>query len=193
MQVDMFLPHKCIYRRNPVYVPEATGSLRHTQLEIILHAAQAPCGSVYFPILCFSSSDAEAQWNGNVAELPHTSGGKVIWPQAESLPTCVTPFPPRANTKGCIPWGPPLGWTTHLVTSLEASFTGIFLSKVPLPRKPRWQKQESSLVQGLTHKPLRGQKTRIQDSYLNKNTDGILPVSTSKWRNTVRRVKHIYK
>lgn len=84
------------------------------------------CGAMYFPRLRFSRSDAEAQWNGNVAELPHTSGGKVIWPRAGFLPMCVTPFPPWVNTKMCIPWSPSLGWTMHLVTSLEASLRVFF-------------------------------------------------------------------
>lgn len=86
------------------------------------------------------------------------------------------PFPARTNTKRRVPSSHLLGWTVHLVTLGEASFTGIFLphTKHAYEVNWEWQKQESPISprmrsQGL---PDNGAQTPNADPKENKRCHG---------------------
>lgn len=104
----------------------------------------------------------------------------------------VTPFPTWTNTKRYVPPSHLLGWTVHLVTLWEASFTGIFLSytKHAYEINRKWQKQESPILQRLRSQGLPENEAQTHNPDPKENKWRQSFCVTSKLRNTVGRVNH---
>lgn len=105
----------------------------------------APSGLCASHTLGFSSTRGRTPRNSCVK----SQVVKLFGYEPSLFQSAVTPFPAWTNTKRCVPPSHLLGWTVHLVTLWEASFTGIFLpyTKHAYEINREWQKQESLILQ----------------------------------------------